>query len=65
MNYIDEKAAFFYSDRFQFRVTLPNLNYGMDTIASSDDFQSLDSKASKPAKNAFKNQIIAKSWQNL
>lgn len=30
-NYTDDKTPTFYSDRTQFRVILPNLNYGIDT----------------------------------
>lgn len=62
VNYTDEKAPIFYSDRSQFRVTLPNLNYCPDGSKSSDDIQSSDFKASKLTKNALEkaleNQII-------
>ena len=62
VNYTNEKAPIFYSDRSQFRVTLPNLNYGMNGLENSGGFQSLDSKAPKYTKKALEkaleNQII-------
>ena len=62
VNYTDEKAPIFYSDRSQFRVTLPNLNYSTNGLENSGGFQSLDSKAPKPTKKALEkaleNQII-------
>ncbi len=32
LNYTEEKKPTFYSDQYQFAVTLPNLNYGAETI---------------------------------
>lgn len=62
VNYADEKAPIFYSDRSQFRVTLPNLNYDLHETQDVGDFQSLHSKAPKLTKNALEkalgNQII-------
>lgn len=57
VNYTDEKAPIFYSDRSQFRVTLPNLNYDQGGTESSDDFQSLNSKAPKLEKKALEKAL--------
>ena len=47
VNYTDKKASIFYSDRSQFRVTLPNLNYAVHEKQDTRDFQSAASKAPK------------------
>ena len=57
VNYTDKKAPIFYSDRSQFRVTLPNLNYVMHEKQDTNDFQSSASKASKPTKNALEKAL--------
>ncbi len=62
VNYTDKKAPIFYSDRSQFRVTLPNLNYVVHEKQDANDFQSSASKAPKLTKNALgkalENQVI-------
>lgn len=59
VNYTDEKAPIFYSDRSQFRVTLPNLNYAQDSAESGDVSQSLDSKIPKLEKKLWKIKLLS------
>ena len=61
VNYTDKKAPIFYSDRSQFRVTLPNLNYVVHEKQNTNDFPSSASKAPKLTKNALEkaeNQVM-------
>ena len=57
VNYTDKKAPIFYSDRSQFRVTLPNLNYVVHEKQDTNDFQSSAFKASKLTKNALEKAL--------
>ena len=57
VNYTDKKAPIFYSDRSQFRVTLPNLNYVVHEKQDTNDFQSSASKAPKLTKNALEKAL--------
>lgn len=57
VNYTNEKAPIFYSDKSQFRVTLPNLNYRLHETQDVGDFQSLHSKVPKLTKNALEKAL--------
>lgn len=57
VNYTDEKAPIFYSDRTQFRVTLPNLNYNAVEMINGVDLQDTVSKTSKLTKKALEKAL--------
>lgn len=56
-NYTDDKIPTFYSDRTQFRVILPNLNYGID-INKSNNEPNFDTNNDTNEPNSDTNQSI-------